>query len=84
MEEELRFFDRTTAEKALVSLQGTVDEYRATHRTDTGIKNRLTRIAVLKMQIAADKRRVKASNRALEDIIEKEEAKMNNNLKSKS
>lgn len=75
--EELRSFDRTAAEAALLRLQETVDEYRATHRTDTGIKNRLTRIAVLKMQIAADKRRVKASNRALEDIIAQEEAKKN-------
>jgi len=46
-----RVFDEHQARKTLRNLERSVEEYRSTHRSDDGIKVRLTRIAVLRMEL---------------------------------
>lgn len=51
MIEEHRVIDKEQIQRTLCLLEGTVKEYRATHRTNDGIRSRLARIAVLKMML---------------------------------
>ena len=69
--EAFNSFDIYQAEKTLKQLEENIAAYRETHRSDDGIQNRLTRAKVLKMQINAYKKRLKASHLALEQSLEK-------------
>ena len=46
-----RIFDRDQAQRTLDTLELTVEEHRATHDNDDGIRSRLARIYALKMML---------------------------------
>lgn len=73
--EAFNTFDIYQAEKTLKQLQQTIAAHRESHGDDDGIRNRMARVCVLKSQINAYKKKLKASHLALEESLEKYKTK---------
>jgi len=73
--EAFNTFDIYQAEKTLKQLESVIAAHRESHGDDSGIRNRIARVYVLRSQINAYKKRLKASHLALEESLEKYKTK---------